>query len=127
MTKRQEAMTWWNDLSSPQKTRLCDLNTEILCGHRRWESLTGIEIEVLYRLNKEPMTVEEFISTFYKDVLPYEPRYIRPGQALMNYLSVHRRDLYNAVTGHGDWDCFYDDKNIGNLIAFLYENWIITL
>ena len=48
MSKRKEAMQWWNELSSLSKTRLCDTNTETLFSVRRWETLTGKEIEMLY-------------------------------------------------------------------------------
>ena len=47
-TKRQEAMKWWNSMSSIQKTQLCDTNTELVGSVRRWETLTGREIELLY-------------------------------------------------------------------------------
>lgn len=36
---REEAMKWWNNLSSLTKTQLCDTNTE----------LTGREIEDIYK------------------------------------------------------------------------------
>lgn len=48
-------MNWWNELSSLYKTQICDTNTELL-GHptRRWETLTGREIEKLWE-NKDKM------------------------------------------------------------------------
>ena len=42
-----DAMNWWNNLSSLTKTQICDTNTEILGVARRWETLTGSEIERL--------------------------------------------------------------------------------
>jgi len=45
---REEAMKWWNHLGSMDKTRLCDLNTELVGSPRRWETLTGREIEQLF-------------------------------------------------------------------------------
>ena len=42
-------MAWWNNLSSLEKTRLCDTNTEIVGHIRRWETLTGREIEHIYK------------------------------------------------------------------------------
>jgi len=48
MTKRQDAMKWWNNLSSGQKTRLCDVNVDLLGNTRRWETLTGREIQLLF-------------------------------------------------------------------------------
>ena len=46
---RMDAMNWWNNLSSLTKTQICDTNTEILGVARRWETLTGSEIERLRR------------------------------------------------------------------------------
>lgn len=46
---REEAMKWWNNLSSLTKTQLCDTNTELTGGIRRWETLTGREIEEIYK------------------------------------------------------------------------------
>ena len=51
ITSRDHAMVWWNNMSSPQKTRLCDTNTEIIGHVRRWETLTGSEIERMYNAN----------------------------------------------------------------------------
>lgn len=48
MNKRQEAMKWWNNLSSGYKTQICDTNTELVGSVRRWETLTGREIEMLF-------------------------------------------------------------------------------
>ena len=45
---RQRAMKWWNDFGSMSKTYICDTNTELLGSVRRWETLTGREIETLY-------------------------------------------------------------------------------
>ena len=46
---RIDAMKWWDNLSSLTKTQICDTNTEILGIARRWETLTGSEIERLRR------------------------------------------------------------------------------
>lgn len=48
MSKREEAMQWWNGLSSLRKTQICDTNTELVGRVRKWETLTGREIEILY-------------------------------------------------------------------------------
>jgi len=40
-------MYWWNNLASAAKTEICDTNTELIGGVRRWETLTGSEIEKL--------------------------------------------------------------------------------
>lgn len=46
--KREEAMFWFYGLASLRKTQLCDTNTEIVGHARRWETLTGREIELIY-------------------------------------------------------------------------------
>lgn len=46
--ERQIAMQWWNNLASLRKTQLCDTNTEIVGHVRRWETLTGREIQEIY-------------------------------------------------------------------------------
>jgi hypothetical protein len=48
MNKRKESMQWWNELSSLRKTQICDTNTKLVGSVRRWETLTGREIEILY-------------------------------------------------------------------------------
>ena len=68
-------------------------------------------------------TYNEFIQSFYAKYLPNQPRYIRVGQALFNYLVEHKPKLAEDVSGHGDWDCFYNDNNIGHLIIFLQDHW----
>lgn len=50
--ERQEAMTWWNNLSSLRKTQICDTNTILIGSGRRHETLTGYEIQSLYQVNK---------------------------------------------------------------------------
>jgi hypothetical protein len=49
MTSRKEAIEWWDNLSSLRKTQICDTNTELVGSVRRWESLTGSEIERIYK------------------------------------------------------------------------------
>jgi hypothetical protein len=48
MVHRQEAMGWWNNLSPSSKQQICDTNTGLVGGVRKWESLTGHEIEKIY-------------------------------------------------------------------------------
>lgn len=47
-TTRELAIGWFNSKASLEKTRLCDTNTEIVGTVRRWETLTGREIETIY-------------------------------------------------------------------------------
>lgn len=42
------AIKWWQNLSSLEKTRICDTNTELVGYVRRYETLSGSEIEKLY-------------------------------------------------------------------------------
>lgn len=50
MTTREQAIQWWESLGSASKTRLVDTNTELLIKGivRRWEKLTGREIERIW-------------------------------------------------------------------------------
>lgn len=56
-TTRELAIGWFNSKASLEKTRLCDTNTEIVGKVRRWETLTGREIEMLY-LSEHPTETE---------------------------------------------------------------------
>lgn len=48
MNKREEAIKWWEQLSPLRKTQICDTNTKFLGSVRRWETLSVLEIEMLY-------------------------------------------------------------------------------
>lgn len=48
LTHRQKAIEWWNEISSAGRTRMCDIYTELVGSIRRWETLTGREIELIY-------------------------------------------------------------------------------
>jgi hypothetical protein len=48
INNRKEVMKWWNDLSSAQKTNIVDNYPQWFDVGRRWETLTGREIEGLY-------------------------------------------------------------------------------
>ncbi len=56
-TTREQALEWFNSKASLEKTRLCDTNTEIVGKVRRWETLTGREIELIY-LSEHPTETE---------------------------------------------------------------------
>lgn len=56
-TTRELAIGWFNSKASLEKTRLCDTNTEIVGTVRRWETLTGREIELIY-LSEHPTETE---------------------------------------------------------------------
>ena len=43
------AIVWWNKQGSQEKARLCIANQFVLVGSsRKWESLTGREIEMIW-------------------------------------------------------------------------------
>jgi hypothetical protein len=48
LSKRKEAMIWWNSLTPNDKINICNNSTELVGSIRRWESLTGREIEYIY-------------------------------------------------------------------------------
>jgi len=60
-TTRERAIEWFNSKASLEKTRLCDTNTEIVGTVRRWETLTGREIEQIY-LSEHPTQPEQTIK-----------------------------------------------------------------
>ena len=62
-TTREQALEWFNSKASLEKTRLCDTNTEIVGKVRRWETLTGREIELIY-LSEHPTQPEQTDDTY---------------------------------------------------------------
>jgi len=62
-TTRELAIGWFNSKASLEKTRLCDTNTEIVGTVRRWETLTGREIEQIY-LSEHPTQPEQTDDTY---------------------------------------------------------------
>ena len=49
MENRTQAMIWWNNLISLEKQQICGTNKELTGSIRRWETLTGREIEYLFK------------------------------------------------------------------------------
>lgn len=60
------AMRWWNNLSSLTKTQICDTHTELIGSVRRWETLTGSEIEKLWDDNND--SDKEIINEAFKGI-----------------------------------------------------------
>ena len=58
MNTREQAMQWWNGLASLRKTQICHTNTEIVGAVRRWETLTGREIEQIWVKEVTPSQVD---------------------------------------------------------------------
>jgi hypothetical protein len=46
----------------------------------------------------------------------------RPGQAFMNSIFVHQRDLYYALHDVG-LDAFYDDTKVWAAVEWITNNW----
>lgn len=47
-----QSTEWWSGLSSLRKTQICDTNTEIVGKVRRYETLTGAEIQSLWKVER---------------------------------------------------------------------------
>jgi len=60
MVKQSDAITmnWWNELSSSRKTQLCDTNTELIGGIRRWETLNINEIQLIKNKQNSVVTLK---------------------------------------------------------------------
>jgi len=70
---REKAIEWFSKFSSFEKTQLCDTHTELVGSIRRWETLTGREIEQIWqketKQEKEGMPQVDFelLKTFKED------------------------------------------------------------
>jgi hypothetical protein len=71
------------------------------------------------------MTYEEFKNTFETEILPNKPKFIRDGQALMNYLAQINIEEYKRLASvhYYNIDCYYNDSLIPNTWKHLEENW----
>lgn len=65
MSTRELAMQWWNSLGSASKTQICDTNTELVGSVRRWETLTGREIELIWLTYQKPdaFDIEKYLDS----------------------------------------------------------------
>lgn len=78
--------------------------------------------------DKPNVSLEEFLETYYKVVLPGKNKYIREGQALMNYLHSVWPEEYRRISSihfydRTDIDCFYRDDLIPKTIEHLSSVW----
>jgi hypothetical protein len=74
------------------------------------------------------MTYDRFIEKFNTEVLPNKPTFIRPGQALMNYLWDVWHEEYKRISSQHfydetDIDCFYNSNLIPNTLKHLEKVW----
>lgn len=46
-------LEWWDNLSSAQKTQICDINTELIGRNRRHETVDDTEKELLFDAEME--------------------------------------------------------------------------
>lgn len=65
-TMREQAMLWWNELGSDTKTLICDTHPELIGSIRRHETLTGREIEQLYK------SIHGVVETTFADELIHD-------------------------------------------------------
>jgi len=68
MTKRQDAMKWWNNLSSSHKKQICDTNTELVGTPRKWEILRYdfVNVEKTVRVSILRLVLRFHCITFKK-------------------------------------------------------------
>lgn len=52
-TPRSQAIEWWNGLPSVRKMQVCDTYTDIIGFSRKYETLTGREIENIWVIKKD--------------------------------------------------------------------------
>lgn len=74
------------------------------------------------------MTFKDFQNTFFSEILPAKPSYIRDGQCLMNYLAeVWIEEYVRIASVHyydkTDIDCYYKDDLISNTLKHLEDVW----
>jgi len=74
------------------------------------------------------MTFQEFENNLYDDILPNKEEYIRPGQAVMNYLAEVWFEEYKRLS-HIDseikkFDCFHNSRIIPQTLRHLERVWI---
>jgi hypothetical protein len=95
MTTREQAMQWWESLGSASKTRLVDINTELLVKgiQRRWEKLTGREIEKIWR--KETKTENTYLNRLREQYKEVQAKKIKGGFYMDGYDRTIKE--YNSV------------------------------
>lgn len=74
------------------------------------------------------MTFQEFKNKWEIEILPNKPKFIRVGQALMNFLGDVWLDEYKRISSvhyydETDIDCFYNDNLFYNTLAHLETVW----
>jgi hypothetical protein len=110
-TTRELAIGWFNSKASLEKTRLCDTNTEIVGTVRRWETLTGREIELIY-LSEHPTETESKGQEHEVDWLTPEESLAKENKALME---ANER-LKEALKKNHQWTlCLLADIEAGNV------------
>lgn len=131
METREKAMQWWNTLGSASKTRLVDTNTELpIKGiERRWESLTGREIERLYLImktlqEKQLELLEETVKYYSKN--PQERRCISNGNYSYSAITAKKSKSAGCAIGRKlkpGLSVFIDEKylNLPSGVAEVFE------
>jgi hypothetical protein len=73
------------------------------------------------------ITFEQFHSTYFGEIIPNKPSFVRSGQALMNFLQEIWPEEYDRIT-QGEYeednlDCFYSDVNVSHTLFHLQKVW----
>ena len=111
-TTREQALEWFNSKASLEKTRLCDTNTEIVGKVRRWETLTGREIEQIYLSEHPEQAIKELDNRKEADLTSGSPDSTNPVHL---FLAEENRRLKERIQVLGDAlrkmiTAFYDES-----------------
>lgn len=58
MTKREQSIKWWNNLPSNDPRRESKNNLAVVYYNRPWNTLTGREIEIIWRIRTDKVLVD---------------------------------------------------------------------
>ena len=111
MLNRKKAMLWWNKLPITAKENICINNIEILGDSRKWEFLTGREIEILF--NKVPQISKEEFDLLLDKCFEIHKNYpdLRLGQIIWNEFNKVYPKLVEPLRS-SEVDPFYKEKSI---------------
>ncbi len=111
-TQRELAMSWWNNLSSLRKTVICDTNTNLVGAVRRHETLTGREIEMVYK--KQPdIFLNQFVENYLeKDYGQYMHKELLK-VVILEFIKENPIAIYQSLTNNERLDLI-DMADISN-------------
>lgn len=109
---REQAIEWFSKFSSGGKTQLCDMNTQLVGSVRRWETLTGREIEQIWRKETQQDSLNSYSDL--GDEMFALPKEKRP-QVDFGRLSL----TLNHILGNEKMHKYYAQSELFNLGLFL--------